>query len=116
RRGSARDSAATVEIRAVGGKRADTLHLRFAGESGMADTPPLATGVYETSTAGGDGLLAVNASAEWLPRPPTVHSGVAGTAPAADRAPRARTLWWLYALALVSLCAEWIMRRKIGLR
>jgi hypothetical protein len=116
RRGSARDSAATVVIRAVGGKRTDTLHLRFAGESGMADTPPLAVGVYETSTAGGDGLLAVNASAEWLPRPPTVHSGAAGSAPAADRAPRARTLWWLYALALVSLCVEWVMRRKVGLR
>jgi hypothetical protein len=116
RRGSARDSAATVVIRALDGKRADTLHLRFAGESGMADTPPLAVGVYETHTAGGDGLLAVNASAEWLPRPPTVHSGAAGSAPAADRAPRARTLWWLYALALSSLCAEWVMRRKVGLR
>ncbi|MFI5244417.1 MAG: hypothetical protein ACHQQR_04270 [Gemmatimonadales bacterium] len=116
RRGSARDSVAAVVIRAVGGKRADTLHLRFAGESGMADTPPLAAGVYETHTAGGDGMLAVNASAEWLPRPPAVHSGAVGSAPAADRAPRARTLWWLYALALAVLCAEWIMRRKVGLR
>ncbi|MFI5244238.1 MAG: hypothetical protein ACHQQR_03365, partial [Gemmatimonadales bacterium] len=116
RRGSARDSVAAVVIRAVDGKRADTLHLRFAGESGMADTPPLAAGVYETHTAGGDGLLAVNASAEWLPRPPAVRSGAVGSAPAADRAPRARLLWWLYALALAGLCAEWIMRRKVGLR
>ena len=116
RRGSARDSAATVVVRAVGAKRADTLRLRFAGESGMADTPPLAAGVYETTTTGGDGLLAVNASAEWLPRPPTVRSGAAGSAAAADRAPRARTLWWLYALALASLCVEWVMRRKVGLR
>ena len=78
--------------------------LRFAGETGVADTPPLAAGVYETHTAGGDGLLAVNASAEWLPRRPTVRSGAVGSAPAADRAPRARTLWWLYALALA--CAR----------
>ncbi|HEX7547157.1 MAG TPA: hypothetical protein VF368_10545 [Gemmatimonadaceae bacterium] len=116
RRGSARDSAAVVVIRAVDGKLADTLHLRFAGETGMADSRPLAAGVYETRTAGGDGLLAVNASAEWLPRPPTVHSGAAGSAPAVDRAPRARALWWLYALALSSLCAEWVMRRRVGLR
>jgi len=116
RRGSARDSTATVVIRAVGSPRADTLLLRFAGETGVADSPPLAAGVYETRTAGGDGLLAVNASAEWIPRRPAVRSGAVGSAPASDRAPRARTLWWLYALALVALCAEWILRRKVGLR
>lgn len=116
RRGSARDTVATVVVRGVGATRTDTLHLRFAGESGLADTPPLAAGVYETHTEGGDGLLAVNTSAEWLPRPPAVRSGAVGSAPAADRAPRARTLWWLYALALSSLCAEWVMRRKVGLR
>jgi hypothetical protein len=116
RRGSARDSAATVVIRSIGSPRADTLRLRFAGETGMADTPPLAPGVYETHTTGGDGLLAVNASAEWLPRRPTVQSGAVGSAPAADRATRARTLWWLYALAILALCAEWMLRRKVGLR
>jgi hypothetical protein len=116
RRGSARDSMAVVVIRASEGKRADTLQLRFAGETGVADTPPLAAGVYETHTAGGDGLLAVNESAEWIPRRPMVHSGAVGSAPAADRAPRARTLWWLYAIALVCLCTEWVMRRKVGLR
>ena len=116
RRGSARDSAATVVLRAIGASRADTLQLRFAGETGVADTPPLAAGVYETHTAGGDGLLVVNGSAEWLPRRPMVHSGAVGSASAADRAPRARTLWWLYAIALIALCTEWFLRRKIGLR
>ncbi|MGH7655784.1 MAG: hypothetical protein ACREN6_14085 [Gemmatimonadaceae bacterium] len=116
RRGSPRDSIATVVVRASGAARADTLRLRFAGETGVAETPPLAPGVYETHTAGGDGLLAVNASAEWLPRRPLVRSGEVGTAPAADRAPRARTLWWLYALAIAALCAEWVLRRKVGLR
>lgn len=116
RRGSARDSTATVVIRAVGAPRADTLQLRFAGETGVSDSPPLAAGIYETHTAGGDGLLAVNASAEWLPRRPAVRSGAVGTAPPADRAPRARTLWWLYALALAALSAEWILRRRVGLR
>ena len=116
RRGSARDSMATVVIRLAGATRADTLQLRFAGETGVADTPPLPAGVYETHTAGGDGVLAVNASAEWLPRRPAVLSGAVGSAAASDRAPRARTLWFLYALALIALCAEWVLRRKIGLR
>lgn len=116
RRGSPRDSTATVVLRASGGTHADTLRLRFAGETGVAETPPLPPGVYETHTTGGDGLLAVNASAEWLPRRPMVRSGAVGSAPAADRAPRARTLWWLYAIAIAALCAEWILRRKVGLR
>ncbi|HEY2849173.1 MAG TPA: hypothetical protein VGI97_04795, partial [Gemmatimonadaceae bacterium] len=117
RRGSARDSVATVVLRASGeGVRADTLRLRFAGETGVAETAPLAPGVYSTHTAGGDGLLAVNASAEWLPRRPMVRSGAVGSAPAADRAPRSRTLWWLYAIAIIALCAEWVLRRKVGLR
>lgn len=117
RRGSPRDSAATVILRAAGGTaRPDTLQLRFAGETGVAETPPLAPGVYSTHTTGGDGLLAVNASAEWVPRRPMVRSGAVGSAPAADRAPRARTVWWLYAIAIVALCVEWVLRRKVGLR
>lgn len=116
RRGGVRDSVTTVVLRSTTTKRVDTLQLRFAGETGIADTPPLAPGVYETHTAGGDGLLAVNASAEWLPRRPMVRSGAVGSAPAADRAPRARTLWWMYALAIIALCAEWVLRRKVGLR
>jgi hypothetical protein len=116
RRGSARDSVATIVLRAAGAARADTLQLRFAGETGVADTPPLSAGVYETHTVGGDGLLVVNQSAEWLPRRPAVHSGAVGSAPAADRAPRARAIWWLYALALIALCGEWILRRRVGLR
>ena len=116
RRGSAHDTLVTVVIRARGATKADTLTLHFAGEAGVADTPPLPAGIYDTHAQGGDGLLAVNVSAEWLPRRATVHSGAVGRAPAADRAPRARSAWWLYALALGALCAEWILRRRIGLR
>ena len=92
RRGGVRDSVTTVVLRSTTTKRVDTLQLRFAGETGIADTPPLAPGVYETHTAGGDGLLAVNASAEWLPRRPMVRAGAVGSAPAADRAARAHAL------------------------
>ncbi|MFI5310060.1 MAG: hypothetical protein ACHQQ3_02410 [Gemmatimonadales bacterium] len=116
RRGSARDTVAVVVLRARGASRADTLTLHFAGSAGIADSPPLPSGVYETHAQGGDGLLAVNVSAEWLPRRPTVRAGAVGNAPPSDRAPRARTAWWLYALTLSALCVEWVLRRRIGLR
>jgi hypothetical protein len=56
------------------------------------------------------------ASAEWVPRRPTVASGAVGDGVPMDRAPRALTAWWLAAAAIVALCAEWLLRRKIGLR
>jgi hypothetical protein len=116
RRGSARDTVASVILRARGTKHADTLTLRFGGETGIADSPPLPSGIYDTHAQGGDGLLAVNVSAEWLPRRPTVRAGAVGNAPAGDRPPLARTAWWLYAVALAALCTEWVLRRRIGLR
>ena len=116
RRGGARDSLAVVVLRPRGAARGDTIVLHFAGEPAIAVSPPLRAGIYETHVAGGDGLLVVNVSAEWLPRRPTVPSGAVGAAPGADRAPRARAAWWLYALALAALCGEWILRRRIGLR
>ena len=96
--------------------RADTLTLHFAAATGIAESAPVAPGVYEVRSASGDGLLVVNASAEWLPRKPTVASGAIGTGAPSDRAPRARLAWWLYAILLGALCTEWVLRRKIGLR
>ena len=127
RRGSAHDSTATVILRRRGtvGSWLDTITVRFTGESGMGESAPLPAGIYETHSipagdetisAQADGLLAVNASAEWLPRHPTVRSGAVGAAAPAGRAPRARTVWWLFAVAIGLLCAEWLMRRQIGLR
>ncbi|NBW65427.1 hypothetical protein EBR44_06625 [bacterium] len=132
RRGSPRDTTATVVLRprsaapgnAAPGSgspgsaspHADTLTLHFAGATGIAETAPLAPGVYDLRSASGDGLLVVNASAEWLPRKPSVVSGAIGGGAPSDRAPRARMAWWLYAVLLGALCAEWVLRRKIGLR
>lgn len=53
---------------------------------------------------------------ELVPRPAAVSSGPVGTGPARDLAPRARSAWWLAAIALLALCAEWMMRRRIGWR
>lgn len=53
---------------------------------------------------------------ELLPRRATVAAGPVGTAAAAGRVPRAGDAWWLAVLAVLLLCAEWIWRRRIGLR
>ena len=127
RRGGSRDSTATIILRRRGlaGSHLDTLTVRFTGETGMGESAPLPPGIYEThiATPGGetrraadDGLLAVNASAEWLPRHTTVRGGAVGAAAPSGRAPHARTVWWLFAVAIGLLCAEWLMRRQIGLR
>lgn len=55
-------------------------------------------------------------SREWVPRRPTVSAGEVGDGLPLDRAPRALGAWWLALLAIVALCAEWLLRRRIGLR
>jgi hypothetical protein len=35
---------------------------------------------------------------------------------AADAGPRLRNAGWAYALAIVMLCAEWMLRRRRGMR
>jgi hypothetical protein len=39
-----------------------------------------------------------------------------GGASVAGEAPTARDFGWLLALAVVLLCAEWLLRRRAGLR
>jgi hypothetical protein len=78
----------------------------------------MAAGLYDVTTRGGSSLLAVNASREWLPRPPRVASGAVRGAVSADSAPRLRAgAWgWAYTLTILLLCAEWILRRRRGMR
>lgn len=118
RRGTPTDTVATVVVKGRGtaAARGDTLTLHFAGATGIAETAPLAAGVYDLRSGSGDGLLVVNASAEWLPRKPNVAAGAIGGGAPSDRAPKSRTAWWLYAILLGALCGEWVLRRKIGLR
>lgn len=116
RRGGMRDSSALVVLSRRGGQAPDTIQLRFGTGSTYTETEPMAAGVYTTNIGDSEGLLAVNASSEWIPRRPSVQAGAIGNAVAMGRAPQARSAWWLYAIALAALCAEWILRRKIGLR
>ena len=116
RRGSPTDSAVIVALHQRGTARVDSLMLRFAGNASVTETRPLRPGIYDVTTRGGSSLLAVNPSREWLPRPRRVAAGAVRGAISADLGPRLRNAGWAYALAIVLLCAEWILRRKRGMR
>jgi hypothetical protein len=117
RRGSALDSLAKVVVQRRGTTRGDTLTLRFPPGVTVVETPALEAGLYDVTTRGGSALLPVNPSREWIPRAPTVTAGdrTRGIL-SADAAPRIRGAGWAYALAILVLCAEWILRRRRGMR
>ena len=116
RRGADADTAIVVSLRRLDGGSSDSAMLRFADGASVAESPPLAPGVYEATARGGRALLAVNQSGEWLPRSPTVRAGSIGGGAMPGAAPSVRTRWWAYALVLTLLCAEWVLRRRMGLR
>jgi hypothetical protein len=116
RRGSVGDSVVVVALRERGASRVDSLTLRFTPGATVVETRPLAAGIYEATSRGGSALLSVNPSREWLPRAPSVAGGAIRGLIAADAGPRLRGAGWAYALAIVMLCAEWILRRRRGMR
>lgn len=92
-----------------------TLALHF-GQGASAATPPLSPGVYDARVRGGSAVIVVNASGELLPRQPTVRAGPVGARMASTEAPRLRDRMWPYVVVVLALCAEWILRRRAGLR
>ena len=117
RHGTGQDTAVTVVLVRRGGPGApDSLRLHFPPGSATTETAPLAAGVYDVRTAGGPALLIVNASREWLPRAPVVQTGQVGGVVLAGAAPRLRSFGWIYVLLVVALCAEWLWRRRAGMR
>jgi hypothetical protein len=117
RRGSSTDSTVRVAaLRRGGPTRADTLVLRFTPGSAIQETAPLPPGTYDVTVPGGRTTLTVNASAELLPRRPRLQSGEVGGRAGSDQGRGARRMSALYALVIVLLCAEWIARRRAGLR
>jgi hypothetical protein len=117
RRGSAADSVTTVSWRKRNEPaRSDSLVLRFPSGATVVETPPMEEGYYDISVRGGDALLAVNASSEWLPRQVRLKSGIVRSGTPVGARPRLRDLNWLYVLIVAALCAEWLLRRKAGLR
>lgn len=116
RRGSPTDSIVPLTMRRRGSASVDTMTLRFGADLNIIETPPLHAGIYDVSARGGPSVLAVNASREWLPRRPTVRSGAVHGTVAAAGVPGLRQFGWAYGAAIVLLCAEWLLRRRTGMR
>jgi hypothetical protein len=116
RRGSGSDSVVVALLQRRGAARADSVVLRFGAGGTVTESDPLPAGVYDVRVPGGAAVLVVNASRELLPRAPTVRSGSIGGAVAYSDQPRLRDRGWAYLLILAALCAEWLLRRRLGLR
>lgn len=116
RRGLPADTVVPVELVRRGTEARDSITLRFVAGALFAESPSRPAGVYDISTRGGTSVLVVNPSGELLPRRPTVVAGDIGTGEALADAPRLRGIGWIFAIVIVSLCAEWILRRRLGLR
>jgi hypothetical protein len=117
RRGGPADSVVSLALTRRGAPaRTDSMTLHFAEGATVAESPPLQPGVYDVHTAGGVSVIAVNVSSELLPRRATVRNGQIGGSPSLADAPLARDLGWLYGLVVLLLCAEWLLRRRAGLR
>ena len=117
RRGAPADSVATVVlVRKDATAQRRTLTVRFADGASVAETTPLPVGLYEVTTTGGTALLAVNQSREVVPRRSTVRTGAVGGEPAVGDAPTLRDMGWMFLLVVMLLCAEWLLRRRAGLR
>jgi hypothetical protein len=65
---------------------------------------------------GGSAVLAVNASRELLPRRATLRDGAVGRGASLADAPRLRSFGWPFVAIVLALCAEWLVRRRQGLR
>ena len=116
RRGPGADSIARLQLTRRGGSGSvDSVTLDF-GRDAIVDGPALAAGVYDVLGVGGSSLLVVNPSREWVPRVPTVRTGRVGVGPPPGDAPGLRSLGWPYLLLVGALCAEWLLRRRAGLR
>jgi hypothetical protein len=116
RRGLPTDTVVPVVLVRRGSDSRDSMTVRFAAGSLFAESPPRPSGIYDITSRGGSSVLVVNPSAEVLPRRPTVVEGELGTGEALTDAPRLRGIGWIFAIVILALCAEWILRRRLGLR
>lgn len=97
------------EDRAV---RRDSLVFGAAVETTMRS---LGSGVWRGTVDGAPVVIPVSVSREWLPRVTTLRSGgLNGAAIALRRG--ARAFSWLYLATVLCLAAEWLLRRRAGLR
>jgi len=115
-RGAGTDSTVAVELVRRGAPAAASTFSLYFGAAATAESAPLQPGVYEARTRGGTSLVAVNASRELLSFQPTVKAGPIGARASLAEAPRLRDRTWPFVVLLLALCAEWVLRRRVGLR
>lgn len=116
RRGGPADSVVQVILIRRGDQATDTLTLRFGPGVSTTETSPRAAGIYDVHTRGGNSLLVVNETSELLPHRVLAPSGRVGQGAVLGDTPHLRNMGWLFALLVSCLCAEWILRRQLGLR
>jgi hypothetical protein len=103
-----------IQLRSNDGRTlSDTLTFDGAGHAGLS----LPVGIYTYQLSGGGrGLVAVEEySDEWFPRPVALAAAKEG-AISSDRRQGIRERWWLFAIGIIALCGEWVVRRRMGLR
>ncbi|MEO7362987.1 MAG: hypothetical protein ABI120_21820, partial [Gemmatimonadaceae bacterium] len=122
RRGGADSMVTAVISRRVpsGTATTDTVRLRFNTTDVETVSPSLPAGVYDVRVAGSaaasGAVLVVNTSRELVPRTPTLSTSAATRGLSAGTGPRVSDFGWIFGLALLLLCAEWLLRRNAGLR
>jgi hypothetical protein len=117
RRGTGTDSVVVAVLTRRGAPASvDSVMLRFGAGGTVAESDPLAAGVYDVRVPNGTLVLPVNVSRELLPRAPTLSSGAVGGSPPVGDRPGVRDRGWPYLLIVLALCAEWLLRRRRGLR
>jgi hypothetical protein len=117
RRGTAGDSVVNVTItRRSATGRVYSVSLHFAAGANVAESPPLQPGIYDARMNGGGAVLVVNPSRELVPRRPSVHAGSVGGAAVLGEALTLRSLLWVYAVVVLLLCGEWMLRRRAGVK
>lgn len=102
-----------IELHGPSGVRNDTLRFDGAGEASLA----LGVGRYHyTLDGGGSGTFAVEPYADELVPGQITLVEHAGTGETAASRRSLRELLWLFGIAIVGFGAEWMLRRKMGLR
>jgi hypothetical protein len=112
RRGAKPQSAVILTRDGDRAMRRDTLGF---GDGGEADMAPLEAGIWRGTVDGVPIVVPISPSREWLPGVTTLRSGLLnGEALPVRRG--ARSLGWLYLATVLLLAAEWLLRRRAGLR
>jgi hypothetical protein len=103
----------TLEIKGPRGTLSDTLRFDGSGDAMLA----LDVGRYRyTLGGGGGGTFAVEPYAdELVPSPVTLRSRPASVRPSGPTRPL-RDAVWLFGVAIAGFGAEWMLRRRMGLR